>query len=96
MAGVAGGIARFSSGGDLDHGALWRGAHPEPPTQETRAAPQLCAGRSALRDRPVRRLSPGGWLVPVNILQHLLTPRPLPMLRCPGLLAGDPGFSLIT
>ena len=47
MAGVAGGIARIGSGWDLDHGALWRGAHPEP--QETRAAPQLCPG-----PRPVR------------------------------------------
>ena len=70
MAGVAGGIARIGSGGDLDHGALWSGAHPE--EQEGRAAPLLCVGRSAVRDRPVRRLSPGAALHSLTTTTALL------------------------
>ena len=48
MAGVAGGIGCVSSGGEVDHEALWRGAHLE--EQEARAAPVLCLGRRPVRD----------------------------------------------
>ena len=46
------------SGGEVDHGELSGGAHRE--EQEQRAAPLLCVGRSAQRDRPITYVTPLG------------------------------------
>ena len=63
MAGVAGGIGCVGSGGEVDHGALWSGAHLE--EQEARAAPcfawgdPLCA-RAPFVDYHPGLVCPGG------------------------------------
>ena len=46
------------SGGEVDHGELSGGAHRE--EQEQRAAPLLCVGRSAQRDRPITYVNTPG------------------------------------
>ena len=58
MPGVGGGVGCVGSGGEVDHGELSGGAHRE--EQEQRAAPLLCVGRSAQRDRPITYVTPLG------------------------------------
>ena len=67
--GVGGGVGWVGSGGKVDHGELSGGAHRE--EQEQRAAPLLCVGRSAQRDRPITYVTPLGavsWGTPQDRL----------------------------